>query len=200
MRTRTLLAIAIAALCAAPAAAQAPDELAAAQALADAADRLDDTEYDTPSTYDSERVLDSRRCRRELRRVPERRSSGAGALVRRQEFRHDSDRLDPILMRFRSELAAAITRDPALISGRAAWRRAAKAYMALPPGGDICADLAAWRRAGYDRATIRAARDEIRAVFAAFGRGFGRKIGAAADRMRELGVSDADARRFEGDG
>jgi hypothetical protein len=71
--------------------------------------------------------------------------------------------------------------------------------MALPPGGDICADLAAWRRAGYDRATIRAARDEIRAVRAAFGRGFGRKIAAAADRMRELGVSDADAQRFEGD-
>ena len=72
--------------------------------------------------------------------------------------------------------------------------------MALPPRGDVCADLAAWRRDGYPLRTVRAAAAEYRSIFAAFGRGFQRKVAAAADRMRELGVSEEDAKRFEGDG
>ena len=72
--------------------------------------------------------------------------------------------------------------------------------MALPPRGDVCADLAAWRRAGYPLRAVRAATTEYRSIFAASGRGFQRKSAAAADRMRELGVSDEDAKVFEGDG
>jgi hypothetical protein len=72
--------------------------------------------------------------------------------------------------------------------------------MALPPRGDVCADLASWRRAGYPLRTVRAATAEYRSIFAAFGRGFQRKSAAAADRMRELGVSEEDAKVFEGDG
>ena len=68
---------------------------------------------------------------------------------------------------------------------------------ALPPRGDVCADLAAWRRDGYPLRTVRAAAAEYRSVFAAFGRGFQRKVAAAADRMRELGVSERDADAFE---
>ena len=68
--------------------------------------------------------------------------------------------------------------------------------MALPPRGDVCGDLAAWRRDGYPLRTVRAAEAEYRSIFAASGRGFQRKSAAAADRMRELGVSRDDADAF----
>jgi hypothetical protein len=198
---RALLVIAALAFAPAVAAGQAPpDERAAAQALADAVERINEADSATEEGYSTDDDLDSRRCRRELFRIPVRREKYLRALVLAEELRHSADQLRDALATFRSDLASAVTRDPALISGRAAWRRLAKAYAALPPGGDLCADLVAWRRMGYDLATIRRAQVQYRAVFAAWGRGFQRKIAAAADRMRELGVSEEDAQRFEGDG
>ena len=203
MRTTTLLATIIAVLVAAPAAAaQAPagDERAAAQALADAVERLNAADREIGEDNVPDDGLDAPQCRRELFRIPPRRQDALRAFALRDEFRQSGDALEPALAAFRTELANAQTSDPALIRGRAAWRRLAKAYMALPPRGDVCADLAAWRRDGYPLRTVRAAAAEYRSIFVAFGRGFQRKVAAAADRMRELGVSDEDAKRFEGDG
>ncbi len=203
MRTMTLLATILAALVAAPvAAAQEPpgDERAAAQALADAVERLDAADREIGEDQDPDDGLDAPRCRGEIFRIPPRRQDALRAFALRDEFRQSGDALEPALAAFRTEIANAQTRDPALIRGRASWRRLAKAYMALPPRGDVCADLAAWRRDGYPLRTVRAAAAEYRSIFAAFGRGFGRKVTAAADRMRELGVSEEDAKRFEGDG
>ena len=71
--------------------------------------------------------------------------------------------------------------------------------MSLPRPTDLCGELAAWRRSGYDPAVARAARVDYRRIRAASGPGYQRKIAAAADRMRALGVSEQDAQRFEGD-
>lgn len=179
--------------------AQAPDERVAAQALADAVQRLDAADRATENQDDIDDALRTPRCRRELRRSAHH-QRGAIALLRVQEFRHISDRLRDGLAQMRTDLANAVTADPVLISGRAAWRRLAKAAMALPAGEDVCGYLAAWRRRGYDRASVRRARAEYAALRAASGRGWQRKIAAAADRMRELGVSEQAAKAFEGDG
>ena len=198
MRTGTLIAMVVAALTAAPfAAAQgpAPDEHAAAQALADAVAHMDAAWPDNSPT--GQQLLDTPRCRREVRRLGPRRLTAANDLVLRQVLRQESKRLEPVLGPFRSELAAPATRDPALLSGRAAWRRFAKAYMALPRPVDLCAELGAWRRGGYDPAVARRARTDYRRIRAVSGAGFQRKIAAAADRMRALGITEADARRFE---
>jgi hypothetical protein len=190
----------IVALAFAPAAAaQAPDERSAAQAMVEALKRLNAVDRATEDAYRPDAAFESRRCRRELFRIPARRQDDIRALFLSEELRHAADKLRDALLRFRDELAAAVTQDRALISGRAAWRRLAKAYGALPAGGDLCEDVKAWRRTGYDRATIRRAQAEYRPVFAAFGRGMQRKIAAAADRMRELGISEQDAKVFEGD-
>ena len=177
-----------------------PDEPAAARALADAVQRLLAADREIGEDHDPDDGLDAPRCRGEIFRIPPRRQDALRAFALRDEFRQSGDALEPALAAFRTELANAQTSDPALIRGRAAWRRLAKAYMALPPRGDVCADLAAWRRDGYPLRTMRAAAAEYRSVFAAFGRGFQRKVAAAANRMRELGVSEADANPFEGDG
>ena len=200
MRTRTLLAAFVVLVFAAPATAQAPDERTAAQALADAVKRVNAADEQIGEDRDPDDGLDAPRCRREL--LAFRRGARTISAPSRSgdELRKSGDALESALARLRTDLANAQTRDPLLISGRAAWRRAAKAYTALPPRGDVCADLAAWRRAGYPLSTVRAARAECRTVFAASGRGFERKIAAAADRMRELGISEKDAKVFEGDG
>ena len=176
-----------------------PDERAAAQALADAVQRLLAADRENGEDHDPDDGLDAPRCRRELYRIPLRRQEALRAFAIRDELRQAGDAIEPALATFRTDLANAQTRDPALIRGRAAWRRLAKAYMALPPRGDVCADLAAWRRDGYPLRTVRAAAAEYRSIFAALGRGFQRKAAAAADRMRELGVSEESAKRFEGD-
>ena len=198
MRTRTVLAIAVAALTAAPVArAQVPDERAAAQGLADAVAHMNAAWPDNSPT--GEQLLDQPRCRREVRRLSPRALTEANDLILQQVLRQEAKRVEPVLRQFRSELAMPFTRDRALIRGRAAWRRFAKAYMSLPRPTDLCGELAAWRRSGYDPAVARAARVDYRRIRAASGPGYQRKIAAAADRMRALGVSEQDAQRFEGD-
>jgi hypothetical protein len=199
-----LLTLLVAACLALPAAAAAqappPDERAAAQAMADAAKRLVTAANEIDEDQEPDDGLDAPRCRRELFRIPLHRQDAVRAFALRDEFREAGEAIEPALAAFRTEIANVQTRDRALISGRAAWRRLAKAYMALPPRGDVCRDLAAWRRDGYPLRTVRAATAEYRTIFAASGRGFQRKAAVAADRMRELGVSEQDAKVFEDQG
>src|SRR5215217_1110179 len=82
---RALLVLAALAFAPAVASAQVPppDERAAAQALADEADRATEEDAD-----DISRDLESRRCRRELFRIPARRQDELRALVLAEELRH----------------------------------------------------------------------------------------------------------------
>ena len=140
-----LVTLVVAALAALPAAASAqpppPDERAAAQAIADAAKRLVAADREIGEDHDPADGLDAPRCQRELLRIPLPRQGALRAFAIRDEFRKAAEALEPALAVFRTEIANAQTRDPALISGR-----------------------------------------------------------AAADRTRALGVSEEDAKVFEGDG
>src|SRR3954447_16438360 len=93
---RALLVLAALAFAPAIASAQVPppDERAAAQALADAVERLDEVDRATEEdAEDVSRDLESRRCRRQLFRIPARRQGELRALVLVQELRHSADLL-----------------------------------------------------------------------------------------------------------
>ena len=188
---------------AAPAAAQGPppDERAAAQAFADAGSRFTRAWDGLDEEDPVDAALEEPGCERVLREAPDRRAGVVGVqIILGFAIRTFADRIKPAFAQFRTDLANILTRDPALISGRAAMRRIGRAYAALPPAGDLCADLRAWRKAGYPRAAGRRAMSEIDHLLGAITRGALRKISAAADRMRALGVSPEQADAWEGDG
>lgn len=191
---RLLLALVGLALLPASAAAQTPppDERAAARALADAATRLvdavDRTEEDLGWTDDCEALE---------RFPPARRESDATAYAEGLMQRDFLDRIRPAVKQLRSDIANAQTADPVLISGRASVRRIARAVDALPAGeADPCAAYEAYVEAGYPRGPAREARALERRLTEIVTRGIKRKIGAAADRMVELGVPRADTAAF----
>jgi hypothetical protein len=104
------------------------------------------------------------------------------------------------LATFQAELERIPTTDPALRSGRAAWRASVALYRQvrpLPP--DLCEQLRRWRAAGYAAATrpelqppvVRGILDGSGSVDA--------KLHLAAARMVALGVAEGQARRFAGD-
>ncbi len=167
-----------------------PDDRAAAQAMADAAKRASD---DIDALLDADPEL-TRDCKA-LDTVPERHSLGAFTLWLGLVARRTSPELAPRFRELRTELANIRTADPALISGRAVWRRFGRAVETVPGyTGDICAAIGRWRRAGYPGADVRAARKLIFSV--APTRGMERRAAAAAQRMVELGVSRKDASVF----
>ena len=187
------LAVLLALLLAPVAAAQEPqlDEPAAALAMAEAAKRLSTAIDDLP-----DRPSPVRGCAREWRGVSERRFDGALALLERHTVRSLAGALRADLARLRTELANARTRDPALLSGRAAYRRFARHWMAMPRAGDFCAEVRAWQRAGMPKAPVRQAKAETRRFWQVGGREFERKSRAAARRMIELGVPQELAEEF----
>jgi hypothetical protein len=192
-----LALVAVAAVLTLPAAAsaQAPaDERAAAQAFADAAKRFDAAAdaAETPGTA----WMDP--CERALERVPAVHRYGAAMLVMDHSLRRGLAEVRGPLRAFRSELALVPTADPVLISGRAAVRRMGRAVDAVPAPGRFCAELRAWKRAGYPRSTTRAAEKSLDRTIRAVTRGLLRKLDATAMRLRELGVSREDAAAFGG--
>jgi hypothetical protein len=104
------------------------------------------------------------------------------------------------LATYQAELDRIPTRDPALRSGRAAWRASMVLYRQVRPlPADLCSRLDGWRAAGY----ARAARPElqppaVQAVLAGT-RTIDRKLDAAVRRLVELGATPGQARRFAGD-
>jgi hypothetical protein len=101
---------------------------------------------------------------------------------------------------FGAELDRIPTADPALRSGRAAWRGSIALYVqARPLPADLCARLRRWKRAGW---AARAAPDlqppAVRAILDGSGTGDA-KLQAAAARLVALGVPAGQARRFAGD-
>jgi len=117
----------------------------------------------------------------------------------------DTAGLDAQLIPARSVLHALVsdldevqTTDHALRSGRAAWRARVRLWDQLPDVGDACATLAAWRRGGYDRADTPDVPAHLLARMSSTPV-IRRKLAAAAQRMRRLGVPLRDAHRFTGD-
>lgn len=171
-----------------------PDERAAARAYADAAGRFTDA-IEAPT----ERAF-------ELFDRPLRRAPGCPAIARRHRegalvialyssnlvFARD---VTPAIQAFRSELAQVLTADPVLISGRAAWRARGRSIEAVPEPEDLCAKLAAWRRAGYPQSTVRETMRDLVSL-AASGPSVERKLEAAAKRLISLGVPREEARLF----
>jgi hypothetical protein len=187
-----LLLLALALPATASAQTPSPDEHAAAQAFADAAKRLIAAATvidEDPSWLES--------CRALRRDPPARREDDARAYVDGLVLRDLLDDLKPHVLRLRSELAQAQTADPALFSGRAALRRLGKELAALPTGkADPCAAYRAYAKAGYPRGPARDARALSDRLDHILTPGMERRIRAAAERMRALGVSPADAQAF----
>jgi hypothetical protein len=104
------------------------------------------------------------------------------------------------LATYQAELDRIATDDPALRSGRAAWRASMALYRQVRPlPADLCTRLDGWRAAGYApvaRPDLQPA--SVRAVLAGT-RTIDRKLDAATVRLIELGATPGQARRFAGD-
>jgi len=182
---------------AAPAAAQPPppDERAAARAYADAAGRLADALEAPIEDY-------FRFVTRAFRRVPgcprmaKGRRTGTFVIAVRAKSREFARDVGPGIRAFRGELANVPTADRVLISGRAAWRLVGRRLDAAPAPGDMCAELAGWRRAGYPRATVHKAMRDLEGSNPFEGATISRKQEAAVDRIVELGVPRDEAELF----
>jgi hypothetical protein len=104
------------------------------------------------------------------------------------------------LRTFQAELDRVPTTDPALRSGRAAWRDSVGLYLQVRPlPSDLCAQLGRWRTAGYAAAARPALQPAgVRRILDGSGT-VDAKLHLAAARMVALGVSQGQARRFAGD-
>lgn len=188
-----LLLLALLAPATASAQTPPPDERAAARAFAGAAGRFTDA-IEAPT----ERLF-------EFFDHPQRRAPGCPAIARKHRqgallitlynnnlvFARD---VTPATRTYRSELAAVATADPVLMSGRAAWRANGRSLEAVPEPEDLCAKLAAWRRAGYPRSTVRRTMRYLESLGASTS--VGRRLEAAARRLISLGVPREEARLF----
>jgi hypothetical protein len=191
------LVLVLALLAPATASAQTPppDERAAARAFADAAGRFTDA-IEAPSKALFGWVEHPLRRAPGCPRIAKKHREGAIVLMlytHTLEFARD---IKPALNTLRSELANVPTADPALISGRAAWRSTGRSVEAAPEPGDLCAELRAWRRAGYPDSTVRKVTRQFVHLADTEGASVARKQNAAVDRMVELGVPRAEARLF----
>jgi hypothetical protein len=182
--------------CAGPAAAQTapPDERAAAQAFADAAERFE-TRIDGLGKVETSWA---KRCGSVLAKVPVERQNTAIAMAMAHGVRKAVAPMKPLLRDFRAELTNVPTLDPALISGRAAVRRMGRVWDAVPAPHDLCVQLRKWRGNGHPKRAGRAAEREVEKFFGVLQGRTLRRLEAAAARMRELGVSAEDAAHFGG--
>ena len=190
-----LAAVAVLALPSA-ASAQAPPsgERATAQAFADALERF------AAASEAAERPDSTwlEPCERAFARVPRAHRQEAVTLMVSHSVGRAFAGIRGPLRALRSELADVATADPVLVSGRAAVRRLGRALDAVPAPGDFCAELRAWRRAGYPSSAIREASAAVEALGHAVTRGIVRKLNETAQRLRALGVSSEDAGPFGG--
>jgi hypothetical protein len=193
---RPALAIVVLLACVSPAAAQTPppDERAAAQAFADAAERFEER-VDALGKIETDWAD---RCGNLLASIPANRQDDAIALAMAHGVRKAVAPMKPALGDFRTELANVATQDPALISGRAAVRRMGRVWDAVPAPHNLCVQLRKWRGNGCPKRPAKAAEREVETFFGALEGRTARRLEAAAARMRELGVSAEDAAHFGG--
>jgi hypothetical protein len=172
-----------------------PDERAAAQAFADAAGRFTDA-IEAPSKTYFEWLDHPLRRAPGCPRIAKKHRVGAFVLTIYTHTLEWVRDIKPPLRALRSELANVPTADPALISGRAAWRSTGRSVESAPEPGDLCAELRSWRRAGYPRSTVREVTRRFDRLGDSEGGSVSRKQDAAVDRMVELGVPRAEAELF----
>lgn len=216
--------IALAAVCTLPHPAQAqsspPDERAAAREFAYAAYRLRvKIKAAAPAIRQVAEDLDTPACRTalgpdadaDLDKLPRGAQIGIVATLVELELGASFAPVKDAYAQFITELDRVPTADPALIDGRNVWRTQVEFYEQLGPvPTDLCEQLRRWRLAGYPADAIPAAQPEAvhRALVAwvthavsshekpSEGRPEPRR---AAKRMRQLGVSAAQAKRFTGE-
>ena len=202
-----LVAVVLGALLGVPqvAAAQAPDDRAAAREFSFAAYRLRVAiKTRLPEIDRAASITRSPACRAALRGgTPAQQRTHVDDLVGVLVDLLAGAMFAPVvdqLRTFQDDLDRVPTADPALRSGRAAWRESVGLYLQVRPlPADLCAQLGRWRTAGYAAAArpdlqptaVRRILDGSRTVDA--------KLHLAAARMVALGVSQGQARRFAGD-
>jgi len=172
-----------------------PDERAAAQAFAAAAGRFTDAIAGPTNRYFAFMDHPTRRLPG-CPAIPKRRLQGRVIITFNERAREFVREIKPATLAFRSELADVATTDRALISGRAAWRRSGRELELVREPADVCAELSAWRRAGYPRSTVRAALRELGALNDSGSGDRSRKLAEAVRRMGELGVPEEEAQLF----
>jgi hypothetical protein len=151
------------------------------------------------------KALNFGKCERVLERKPppERETDRFAMFLVAAMFGPMFEPAKPVLHQIVADLDAIPTRDPILKSGRAGWRVTVQYFDRFPRIEAPCDQLEKWANSGW-RASARPEFD-----FEAFerlvdGEGTGvdlagRKIERAARRMRQLGVSKGDAKRFTGE-
>lgn len=112
--------------------------------------------------------------------------------------------IQPAMNAFVAKLDTIPMGDAKLRSGRAAWRVLAAQFGTIGPApADVCAQLDAWRQAGYPAASRPAIKDPgIDALLRADDKRFERldaKLARAGERLRDLGVSKRVGGWFTGD-
>jgi hypothetical protein len=193
-----------AAAAAAPAAAQAPpappDERAAAREFSFAAYRARVAVKAQQQAIEAALTarldeLTKPRCLSALRAVPESRRDTVAVVGLVLIALPLLDGIRGPLAQLVAELERVPTADPALRSGRAAWRAEAQFIGRIAPVPDVCGALETWRRAGFGG---RGAPIDLAALGSPVADTAEPKLAAAAARMRALGVSAGAARRFTG--
>ena len=108
----------------------------------------------------------------------------------------------PVARQVVADMDAVPTRDPALRSGRAAWRRGVRLFASFPPPVERpCEALARWRDAGFSAAAAPIPRADALRFWKLLARTDDerdRRYGKAVRRLRQLGLSPRRARRFDG--
>ena len=141
-------------------------------------------------------------CLEALRHVPadDKPFGAAVALSFEYSFEAQVAPLVPAWNTFADALAAVQVRDPALRSGRAAQRRAARVGALVQPApADICVRLDAWRQAGYPAQDAPVIDDPGFKAATALPRRDQRRINRAGRRMRALGISRTVVRLWRGE-
>jgi hypothetical protein len=137
-----------------------------------------------------------------LRRGTQRQIDAAGTLAEAQWIARFARRAEPVIARAAADMQAVPTSDPALSSGRTAWRRIDHAYLrfgALKPV-HFCSELREYVRGDF-RAThaMRVARRMYDRANNWDTSDIDRRLDGAVERLVALGVPPADADAFDGE-
>jgi hypothetical protein len=185
------------------AAAQAPDERAAARAFADAGIRLAAFFDGSEAQFDATVTTRPPRCvRRLLRQIPDDRARQAHILAGMPPEGRVARLVEQPLLEFSRRLHGVQTADPALRSGRTAWRRLRRAFLKMAPFADlnVCVELRRYAASGFRRTpAMRRASRALDAYARAITGDFGPRLDRAIERLQELGVPRAEARAFDGE-
>jgi hypothetical protein len=148
----------------------------------------------TPAIQASLKQLDDPVCTRAIERMPDEQAPDLlFSFVLPVAFEMLVVPLQNGMNQFVAELDQVPMRDPVLRSGRAGWRVVARDFGAFaPPPTNICAQLDAWRQAGYPAASRPSVDDPALGALLDDDSGLdgaSKKIARAGRRLRELGVS-----------